>query len=233
AAPAALPLQFAALPGGTNAVHQLLQQQMQLMAQQLAVLAGQPMAAALPIAAVPVAPAPTAVASAPAATATEAEPAQPSIKSLVEKPFGASPRLTLEARQDFTPAQRRWLDEFITRYNARSGQSKAFSQQHRKVMADPRVVTGFNPLYKDLVYPIVVNRSQGANLWDLDGNEYIDLLSCFGGNLLGYQPPKVIEAMQQQLQLGLEVGPQHPYAADVAQLISEFTGMERVGFCNT
>ncbi len=233
AAPAALPLQFAALPGGTNAVHQLLQQQMQLMAQQLAVLAGQPMAAALPIAAVPVAPAPTVVASAPAAAATEAEPAQPSIKSLVEKPFGASPRLTLEARQDFTPAQRRWLDEFITRYNARSGQSKAFSQQHRKVMADPRVVTGFNPLYKDLVYPIVVNRSQGANLWDLDGNEYIDLLSCFGGNLLGYQPPKVIEAMQQQLQLGLEVGPQHPYAADVAQLISEFTGMERVGFCNT
>jgi amino acid adenylation domain-containing protein len=233
AAPAALSPSLAALPAGTSAVHQLLQQQMQLMAQQLAVLAGQPMAAALPVAPLPVAPAPTASAPAAVAVAKEAEPAQPSIKSLVEKPFGASPRLTLEARQDFTPAQRRWLDEFITRYNARSGKSKAFSQQHRKVMADPRVVTGFNPLYKDLVYPIVVNRSQGANLWDLDGNEYIDLLSCFGGNLLGYQPPKVIEAMQQQLQLGLEVGPQHPYAADVAQLISEFTGMERVGFCNT
>ncbi|MES2092028.1 MAG: aminotransferase class III-fold pyridoxal phosphate-dependent enzyme, partial [Pseudomonadota bacterium] len=31
----------------------------------------------------------------------------------------------------------------------------------------------------------------------------------------------------------IEVGPQHPLAADVADLISEFTGMERVAFCNT
>ena len=43
-------------------------------------------------------------------------------------------------------------------------------------MADPRVVTGFHPLWKDLVYPIVVDRSKGARLWDIDGNEYIDLL---------------------------------------------------------
>ena len=234
-----------ALTAGANAVHQLLQQQMQLMAQQLAVLAGQPVEAG-PMLAAAQAPAAKvqagAAAEAPArvtpSTARSSSPApadatQPSINSLVEKPFGASPRLTLEAKQDFTPAQRRWLDDFIASYNARSGKSKAFSQQNRKVMADPRVVTGFNPLWKDLVYPIVVDRSNGASLWDLDGNEYIDLLSCFGGNLLGYQPPAVIEAMNKQLQLGLEVGPQHPLAAEVARLISEFTGMERVAFCNT
>jgi len=39
--------------------------------------------------------------------------------------------------------------------------------------------------------------------------------------------------MVDQLHKGIEVGPQHPLAADVAQLISEFTGMERVAFCNT
>ncbi|MEQ1685707.1 MAG: amino acid adenylation domain-containing protein [Burkholderiaceae bacterium] len=222
-----------ALAHDASAIHQLLQQQIQLMSQQLAVLAGQPLAtSAAPTALSAPAPA-TATPTAPTAAPASAEIAQPSINSLVEKPFGASPRLTLEAKQDFTPAQRRWLDDFISRYNARSGKSKAFSQQHRKVMADPRVVTGFNPLWKDLVYPIVVDRSKGASLWDLDGNEYIDLLSCFGGNLLGYQPEGVIAAMSEQLQLGLEVGPQHPMAAEVAQLISEFTGMERVGFCNT
>jgi len=226
-----------AMTAGSNAVHQLIQQQMQLMSQQLAVLAGQPlmqpMTAPLmqPTAAVPAAtPAPAAAAPASAAAET---PAQPSIKSLVEKPFGASPRLTLEAKQEFTPAQKRWIDDFIAKYNGRSGKSKTFSQKYRKVMADPRVVTGFNPLWKDLVYPIVVDRSKGASLWDLDGNEYIDLLSCFGGNLLGYQAEDVIAAMRTQLELGLEVGPQHPMAAEVAELISEFTGMERVGFCNT
>jgi amino acid adenylation domain-containing protein len=225
-----VPLADAAQSGSSAAVHLLIQQQMQLMAQQLAVLSGQTMAAApMPQQAVA-----TPMALAPAATVPDTgELAQPSLKSLIEKPFGASPRLTLEAKQDFTPAQRDWLNDFIERYNARSEKSKTFSQQNRKIMADPRVATGFNPLWKDLVYPIVVDRSQGVNLWDLDGNEYIDLLSCFGGNLLGYQPPDVIAAIDKQLKLGLEVGPQHPLAAEVATLISEFTGMERVAFCNT
>ena len=211
-----------------DAVHQLIQQQMQLMAQQLALLSGQGLAPATFAPAAARSPSPSA-----APAIALAELAQPGKNSLVEKPFGASARITLKASTDFTPAQSQWLDSFIQRYNQRTGQSKAFSQKNRKVMADPRVVTGFNPLWKDLVYPIVVNRSKGANLWDVDGNEYIDLLSCFGGNLLGYQPEGVIAAMSEQLQMGLEVGPQHPLAAEVADLISEFTGMARVGFCNT
>ncbi|WP_290658592.1 non-ribosomal peptide synthetase/type I polyketide synthase [Aquabacterium sp.] len=212
---------FAPVQG--DAVHQLIQQQMQLMAQQLALLSGQGVMSA-PVLVQTSAPAPAA-----ALTALD----QPSKTSLLEKPFGASARITLNAQTDFTPAQRQWLDDFITRYNARTGQSKAFSQKHRKVMADPRVVTGFNTLWKDLVYPIVADRSKGARVWDIDGNEYIDLLSCFGANLLGYQPDSVIQAMKDQLDLGIEVGPQHPMAAEVAELISEFTGMERVAFCNT
>ena len=218
---------FAPVQG--DAVHQLIQQQMQLMAQQLALLSGQ--AISTPALQQAQAPAPQIAAPAPAASLPALE--QPSKTSLLEKPFGASARITLDAQTDFTPAQRQWLDAFIARYNARTGQSKAFSQKHRKVMADPRVVTGFNPLWKDLVYPIVADRSKGARVWDIDGNEYIDLLSCFGANLLGYRPDSVVQAMKDQLDLGIEVGPQHPMSAEVAELISEFTGMERVAFCNT
>ncbi|RFP81019.1 amino acid adenylation domain-containing protein [Hydrogenophaga borbori] len=250
AAPQAVALPaFHAAPlaaGQGGALHTLIQQQMQLMSQQLALLAGAPVAPAAvaapmaaPVAAPVSAAAPVARASAtapaPAAGGNTpgADGAEPSIKALVDKPFGASPRLTLQAGQDFTPAQHRWIDDFIAQYNARTGKSKSFSQDNRKVMADPRVVTGFNPMWKDLVYPIVVERSKGASLWDLDGNEYIDLLSCFGANMLGYQPDYLLQAMHQQLDRGLEVGPQHPLSADVARLISQFTGMERVGFCNT
>jgi glutamate-1-semialdehyde aminotransferase len=220
-------------------LHQLIQQQMQLMSQQLALLGGAPQAPAFaaPTATAPVAaPAPSAAARIAPATASSQTvvDSQPTAStSLIEKPFGASPRLTLKAKQEFTPKQRAWLDDFIARCNARFGTSKSFSQKHRKVMADPRVATGFNPLWKDLVYPIVVNRSKGARMWDVDGNEFIDLLSAFGANLLGYQPDDVRDAMIEQLNAGIEVGPQHPLAAEVAELISEFTGMERVAFCNT
>lgn len=225
-----------------NGVQAVIQQQMLLMQQQLALLAGQPMqavqampvapaaAAIAPVAAAPVA-APAAATAAPA-SATMAD-AQPGKNALVEKPFGASARIVLTAQNEYTPAQQRWIDDFIRDYNARTGSSKSFSQQHRKVMADPRVVTGFNPQWKDLVYPIVADRSEGARVWDIDGNEYIDLLSCFGANFLGYKRADVTQAMVEQLHKGIEVGPQHPLAADVAHLISEFTGMERVGFCNT
>lgn len=222
-------------PANGGLLQQVIQQQMQLMSQQLALLAGQPagMPVGLPAPAVPAqAPAPAAAAPTPApAAATDL--AQPDKKALIEKPFGAAARITLERKSEFTPAQRQWVEDFIQRYVARSGSSKQMSQKYRKVMADPRVVTGFNPMWKDLVYPIVADRSKGARVWDIDGNEYIDLLSCFGANLLGYQPDALLDAMVKQLHAGIEVGPQHPMAGEVAELIAEFTGMDRVAFCNT
>ncbi len=214
-------------PASGDTVQDIIQQQMLLMQQQLAVLAGRPLTTnAAPAAQqAQIIPAP--------AAATQTASQEPGKNALVEKPFGASARIVLTAQNEYTPAQQRWIDDFIRDYNARTSGSKSFSQRHRKVMADPRVVTGFNPQWKDLVYPIVADRSEGARVWDIDGNEYIDLLSCFGANFLGYKREDVTQAMVEQLQRGIEVGPQHPLAAEVAQLMSEFTGMERVAFCNT
>ncbi len=153
--------------------------------------------------------------------------------NLTERPFGASARITTRSGTEFTDVQAAWVEAFTRRYTARTSKSKAFSQQHRELMADPRVVTGFNPLWKEVTYPIVVDRSKGARLWDLDGNEYIDLLNGFGANFLGYQPDYIVDALKTQLDSGIEIGPQHPLSADVAKLISEMTGMSRVAFCNT
>jgi amino acid adenylation domain-containing protein len=234
---ASLPAHSIAPALGGDGLQQVILQQMQIMSQQLALLSGQSFSTTntaqvtqQTTAATPSISTPTIK---PAATAPQENAAQPSSKALVEKPFGASARITLDVKQELTAQQRNWLSDFINRYNARSGKSKSFSQKNRKLMADPRVVTGFNPLWKDLVYPIVADKSKGAYVWDLDGNQYIDLLSCFGANFLGYQPDEVVTAMIDQLHKGIEVGPQHPLSAEVAQLISEFTGMERVAFCNT
>ncbi len=172
--------------------------------------------------------APTALASAASERSEDSASA-----NLIERPYGASARITTRQEQDLTAAQRAWVDTFIARYTARTGKSKAFSQTHRQLMADPRVVTGFNPLWKELVYPIVVDRSKGARLWDLDGNEYIDLLNGFGSNFLGYQPDFIARALKEQIDAGYEIGPQHPLTAEVSQLISDMTGMPRVAFCNT
>ena len=136
-------------------------------------------------------------------------------------------------REELTPRQQARLQAFARRYNARTRGSKELTQRYRKVHADPRVVTGFRPALKELVYPIVAARSKGPHLWDVDGNRYIDCLNGFGCNYFGWQPDFVSEAVKRQIDSGIEIGPQSLLAGEVAELFCETTGTERAAFCNT
>lgn len=153
-------------------------------------------------------------------------------KEEIQKPFGATPKIE-RINSTITEKQKDFLSDLTNRYNAKTAKSKAYTNNSRPYMADPRVVTGFKPATKELVYPIVINKSKGSKLWDLDGNEYIDALNGFGSNLLGHQPDAIKEALQEQLEKGYEVGPQHELAADVSKLICEFTGFDRAALCST
>ena len=213
-------------------VRQVIDAQLQIMAQQLAVLGG-----AAPLAAAPSAPAPASAGPrvAPAAAAparNEDEPAAGLVTSDVKKAFGAIARIHTRA-EELTAQQRARLDAFIARYTKRTARSKAYTTEHRGHMADPRVVNGFRPLTKELTYQIVIERSRGSRLWDIDGNEYVDVLSGFGMNMFGWQPDFLREAVHAQVDAGYEIGPQHVLAGEVAKLFCEVTGAERAAFCNT
>ncbi|GAL64249.1 malonyl CoA-acyl carrier protein transacylase [Algibacter lectus] len=149
-----------------------------------------------------------------------------------QKPFGASPKIEKKST-GVSSKQKAFLDNLVESYNTKTAGSKAYSQKHRSHMSDPRVVSGFKPETKELVYPIVVEKSSGNRLWDLDNNEYIDTLNGFGSCLFGHQPDFIKEALHKQIESGYEVGPQHPLAGEVCELLSEFTGHERIALCNT
>ena len=150
----------------------------------------------------------------------------------IKKPFGATARIEKQV-QRLTEKQQSFLSDLTLRYNKKTKNSKEYTQEHRSYMADPRVVSGFRPLTKEIVYPIVVNRSKGSRVWDIDGNEYIDALNGFGSSFLGYQPEIVKAAVLEQVENGYEIGPQHELAGDVCKLICEFTGFDRTALCNT
>lgn len=132
-----------------------------------------------------------------------------------------------------TPKQQSWLEDFIARYAARTPSSKRHTQEHRAHFADPRAVAGFKQVWKEMVYPIVVDRSQGAHLWDIDGHDYVDTTQGFGLALFGHQPAFVMRAIEEQMKHGMEIGPSHPLAGEVARLLCDITGHERATFCNT
>ncbi|QNP40683.1 polyketide synthase [Lysobacter solisilvae (ex Woo and Kim 2020)] len=176
-----------------------------------------------------------------AAAPAQAEPRDPASEEAalahthydVKKAFGAIARIDHSHGHALNEFQRARLDAYMQRYLARTGGSKAHTGAHRGHLADPRVVNGFRPLTKEITYPIVVDRSKGSHLWDVDGNQYVDAINGFGMSLFGWQPDFVLEAVKQQLDRGYELGPQHPLAGEVARQICEFTGHDRAALCNT
>ncbi|HEY4303866.1 MAG TPA: amino acid adenylation domain-containing protein [Gemmatimonadaceae bacterium] len=261
-------------PGSQSVMQAVIDQQLRLMQQQLAMLSGMPAMASAPMAAPqPVAPqmpavapqsqnggsngsapvpstpqsaeAPSAVATARPTTPHHVAPAAATDgeESLTtgprrefydaKKAFGAAPRITRHVTEELTPKQRARLDAFIRRYTSRTKGSKKFTQDNRGHMADPRVATGFRPPVKELVYPIVIEKSKGSRIWDIDGNEYIDVLSGFGSNMFGWSAPFVVDAVKEQMEKGFEIGPQHVLTAEVTQLFRDVTKTDRVAFCNT
>ncbi|MFO1507435.1 MAG: amino acid adenylation domain-containing protein [Lysobacterales bacterium] len=220
-----------ATPAGAQGplLQQVIQQQMDIMRQQLALLS-QPAALSTASMTAPSPPAAMALAAAPIATDT-AEARAPQ-RYDVAKAFGAIARIHSHTIE-LTDRQQARLDAFMRRYGERTARSKAYAAAHRPHLADPRVVNGFRPMLKEIVYPIVIERSRGSRLFDLDGNEYVDALNGFGMNLFGWQPDFVRDALHRQLDLGFEIGPQHPLAGEVAELICGITGSERAALCNT
>lgn len=150
----------------------------------------------------------------------------------IKKPFGATARIEKQTLE-LNNKQAAFLKELTTQYNSKTSASKTQTQKDRSYMADPRVVSGFRPLTKEIVYPLVVNRSKGSHVWDIDGNEYIDALNGFGSNFLGYQTDQLKKAVLEQVEKGYEIGPQHELAGDVCKLITEFTNFDRAALCNT
>jgi glutamate-1-semialdehyde 2,1-aminomutase len=131
------------------------------------------------------------------------------------------------------PRQQKHLETLISSYTQRTENSKKRTQTYRSVSADVRGSFGFRSTIKEIVYPIIGKHASGSKMWDIDGNEYVDLMMGFGVNLLGHNPPFIKEALQERLEQGIHIGPQSDIAGEVAELISELTGMERVTFTNT
>src|SRR5579862_1672246 len=149
------------------------------------------------------------------------------------KRFGPFKAIEIGLKGGLTSKQERSLKELTERYNRRTAGSKAYAQSHRPHFCDPRAAGNFRQLWKEMVYPIVCARSKGGKIWDIDGNEYVDLTLGFGANYFGHSPEYLVQAIEAQLHKGFEIGPQSPLAGETAAMLCEMTGMERATFCNT
>jgi amino acid adenylation domain-containing protein len=240
----AMPAIVSTAPANASAMERVIQQQLQVMAEQLRMLGGgvqllpaQPAVAMSGEAAVNAASVPAYVpapASAPvAATATAASVSAARTDAAASIPAFGPFRGIDKSTRELTDHQQRYLDALIERYTRRTKGSKELTESQRSRLADPRAVSGFRKLWKEMIYQLATERSSGSRMWDIDGNEYIDLTSGFGVNIFGYAPAFINDSIRAQLDKGIELGTLSPLAKEAADLICDITGMERATFANT
>ncbi|MFA7238806.1 MAG: amino acid adenylation domain-containing protein, partial [Sulfuricellaceae bacterium] len=172
---------------------------------------------------------PAAPAAAPEKKAAAAPASKPGSATVMHRIL--SP-LEIRAR-GLSEKQSRHLEALIGRYTARTRISKELAARYRSALADSRAAVGFRFTTKEMLYPIVGTRGQGANVWDVDGNKYIDITMGQGVTLFGHHPKFIDDALADPENDILMLGPRSPHAGEAAALFCEMTGMERVTFTNT
>ena len=68
-------------------------------------------------------------------------------------------------------------------------------------------------------YPQFMRGGRGARVWDVDGNEYVDLMCSYGPVVLGHQHPKVEAAARAQASTGDCMNSPGAVLVDLAELL--------------
>lgn len=82
--------------------------------------------------------------------------------------------------------------------------------------------------------PFFVARGEGAKIWDVDGNEYIDYVGSWGPAILGHAPKVVVDAVRDAATRGLSFGIPNPLEVEMAELICDWMpSIEKVRMVNS
>src|SRR5438093_284498 len=83
--------------------------------------------------------------------------------------------------------------------------------------------------------PVTFVRGQGVRLYDIEGREYLDLLSGIGVAALGHGHPGLARAIADQAQTLIHTSNLffHPLQGQVAERLASLSGLPRTFFCNS
>jgi glutamate-1-semialdehyde 2,1-aminomutase len=83
-------------------------------------------------------------------------------------------------------------------------------------------------------YPLTITRGQGAHIWDLDGNRYIDCLNNYSALVHGHAYGPILAAVQAQIPLGTCWAANCTAQAELAGLlVDRVASIDQVRFTNS
>jgi glutamate-1-semialdehyde 2,1-aminomutase len=82
--------------------------------------------------------------------------------------------------------------------------------------------------------PFFIERAEGARIWDVDGNEYIDYVGSWGPAILGHAPAVVVDAIRETASRGVSFGIPNALEVEMAELICRWVpSIEKVRMVNS
>lgn len=121
--------------------------------------------------------------------------------------------------QPLRPVRREKMTKYLDYFEQKCAKSKTLTDEAKKYI--PGGVQ--HNLAFNYPFPIAIEKAEGAHLWDVDGNRYIDFLQAGGPTVLGsnYAPvrEKVMEVINS---CGPVTGLFHEYELKLAKLINSY-----------
>ena len=82
--------------------------------------------------------------------------------------------------------------------------------------------------------PLFIERGEGAYLYDVDGNRFIDYVLSWGPLILGHAQPRVVKAISEAAARGTSYGAPSPLELELAKLVMHFMpNIEMIRFVNS
>ncbi len=107
--------------------------------------------------------------------------------------------------------------DYIRQYLSRTPRSKILFERAQKAMPG-----GVSHRYRFIPpYPFYVGKVGGSKIWDMDGNEYVDLWMGHFALILGHKASTVQEALREVIEVGTHWGIVHEHEIRFAELIQE------------
>src|SRR5262245_28148641 len=82
-------------------------------------------------------------------------------------------------------------------------------------------------------YPVYLREGKGSQVWDVDGNEYVDFHNGFGSMVVGHAHPKVAEAIEKAARTGTHFAAPTESTVLYAEELSRRFQADKVRFCNS
>jgi glutamate-1-semialdehyde 2,1-aminomutase len=109
------------------------------------------------------------------------------------------------------------------------GSARLFERMARVMPAGSTRTTTFYP-----PFPIAIERGEGSRVWDVDGNEYIDLLSNYTSLVHGHAAPAIVAAVERAMRSGSAHPAPLAVQAELAERIcARVPAVEKVRFTNS